>query len=252
MKKVFAYIIVVVISSFNDALFGMDDRNPLGSSTTNRTYIDDIKDNLPLLAQPDAEEFCEQMKHSFTSLFPNNNNSHVRAWGEFFRRIIFQKEMGIKILPYENMVSVYIDNEEGSIKLAILFQALDPNIISTTLDYKPLNNFLKVLNSKSFSKLKEKNSYGLFMDGFLDLIQGIRNNDKEKKSYGMYKLALSAYGLNGLALKVLKKLDIKILKSITGRAKEIKDKIKRENSADFMKYAVDNQLFYALMKYHIL
>ncbi len=103
MKKVFAYIIVVVISSFSDALFGMDERNPLGSSTTNRTYIDDIKGNLPLLAQPDAEEFCEQMKHSFTSLFPNNNNSHVRAWGEFFRRIIFQKEMGIKISPCENM-----------------------------------------------------------------------------------------------------------------------------------------------------
>jgi len=247
MKKVFAFIVLLAILAFNDSLLGME-RNPLGIS---RTYLDDIQDNLPLLAQPDAKEFYEKMRHSFTVLFPNSKASHVRAWGEFFRRIIFQKGMGIRTVDYGNrddikdvLNDIIIDHKKASSKLAVLFKAVDSDIISTTLAYQHLDIFLKKLYAiPAFKTLKEKNSYGLFMDGFLDLIQGVQNNDQQKNKSGVYKLVLSAYGLNELAIEVLKKLDINTLKIITSNTKDIKDKIKRETFADFMKYAVDHQLF---------
>lgn len=250
MKKVFAYIIVVVISSFSDALFGMDERNPLGSSTTNRTYIDDIKDNLPLLAQPDAEEFCEQMKHSFTSLFPNNNNSHVRAWGEFFKSVIIHREMGVKSLPYVSSVDIntVIDTitvpatkpTKQSKEMSILFHSISEKNRSN-LQLQHLDVFLRKLNSTPFKKLKEKNSYALCVDGFLDLLQGlqgIEKNYKEKKKHGEYKLFLAAYKLNGLALKVLKDMNMN-----TGNLKKKHELLLKPISHNFLEDCIKEKYF---------
>lgn len=86
-----------------------------------RTYKDDIRDNLPPLAQPAAIEFCKAMESDFTA-FSQNNDTGIKEWGDFLRHVIFQREMGISIDFLGSVVNTNPDLES----------ILDVNCVSTS------------------------------------------------------------------------------------------------------------------------
>jgi hypothetical protein len=247
----------ILLCSF--AVYGAAPHNPLTAPSTvvtepSRTHSDDIREKLPQLAQPAAIEFCNAMQHAFTSLWPNNQDPSVRAWSEFFRGIIFQREMkisnGLLGNPVEmnevlsHILETFTRSTPQSKQLAALFHAIQPSYGDSEASYRNLNPFLKKLNAlPAYKRIKESNPYTLFLEGYLDLIQGVQNKDEAKKQNGEYKLVLSAYELNKAALNVLRILNDKRLKSMISSLSLLHQNARRLSFNDFIQYAVDHQLY---------
>lgn len=219
-----------------------------------RTYKDDIRDNLPPLAQHAAIEFYKAMESDFTA-FSQNNNTSIKAWGEFLRHVIFQREMGISIgflgsvVEMNTVLRAILDvncvSTSESKQIASLFKALENSCTAEEASYLDLSDFLDALKiSPNYANIKKNNPYGLFLDGFLELIQGIQSNNNDQKENGNYKLILSAYGLNKKAFLILNNfvnstININELKNL----ELIKNDLTILNDIKLLESMIKNQIF---------